>query len=120
MVALHQPRSWDVRTVGDRKPHGGTINLPAIRSQRSFQPAPQLSVSKLIDDLLKLRLRKAKTLFEEALANVQGIVDLFNAFNARPVLGTNARYSGTSGGAWTSPTSTLVGRLVKFSAQVNF
>jgi hypothetical protein len=52
--------------------------------------------------------------------HVQGIVDLFNAFNARPVLATNARYSGTTGGAWTSPTSTLVGRLVKFSAQVNF
>ena len=52
--------------------------------------------------------------------HVQGIVDLFNAFNARPVLATNSRYSGTSGGAWTTPTSTLVGRLVKFSAQVNF
>jgi hypothetical protein len=52
--------------------------------------------------------------------HVQGIVDLFNAFNARPVLATNTRYSGTTGGAWTTPTSTLVGRLVKFSAQVNF
>jgi hypothetical protein len=51
---------------------------------------------------------------------IQGIVDLFNAFNARPVLAVNTRYSGTTGGAWTSPTSTLVGRLVKFSAQVNF
>jgi len=35
-------------------------------------------------------------------------------------VGTNARYSGTTGGAWTTPTSTLVGRLVKFSTQVNF
>ena len=52
--------------------------------------------------------------------HIQGIVDLFNAFNARPVLAVNTRYSGTSGGAWTSPTSTLIGRLVKFSAQVNF
>ena len=52
--------------------------------------------------------------------HVQGIVDLFNAFNARPVLATNSRYSGTTGGAWTTPTSTLVGRLVKFSVQVNF
>jgi hypothetical protein len=51
---------------------------------------------------------------------VQGIVDLFNAFNARPVLSVNTRYSGTTGGSWTSPQSTLVGRLVKFSAQVNF
>ena len=51
---------------------------------------------------------------------VQGIVDVFNAFNARPVLSLNTRYSGTTGGAWLSPQSTLVGRLVKFSAQVNF
>jgi hypothetical protein len=52
--------------------------------------------------------------------HVQGIVDLFNAFNARPVLGLTTRYSGTTGGSFLSPTSTLVGRLVKFSAQINF
>ena len=55
-----------------------------------------------------------------ARAKVQGIVDVFNAFNARPVLTVNTRYSGTTGGSWLSPQSTLVGRLVKFSAQVNF
>ena len=52
--------------------------------------------------------------------HVQGIVDLFNAFNARPVLALTTRYSGTTGGSFLSPTSTLVGRLIKFSAQVNF
>lgn len=52
--------------------------------------------------------------------HVQGIVDLFNAFNARPVLALTTRYSGTTGGSFLSPTSTLVGRLVKFSAQINF
>jgi len=51
---------------------------------------------------------------------VQGIMDLFNAFNARPVLSVNTRYSGTTGGSYLQPTSTLVGRLIKFSAQVNF
>jgi hypothetical protein len=50
---------------------------------------------------------------------VQGILDLFNAFNARPVLSVNTRYSG-NGGSWLSPTNTLVGRLIKFSAQMNF
>src|SRR3989442_4365219 len=74
-MALHQPCSRDVEAVGDREPHSRTIDLPAIRSQGSFQAAPQLSVSELIDDLLKLRLRKSQTLFEEALANLQGIVD---------------------------------------------
>jgi hypothetical protein len=53
-------------------------------------------------------------------AHIQGILDVFNAFNARPVLSVNTRYSGATGGSWNSPQSTLVGRLVKFSAQVNF
>ena len=47
-------------------------------------------------------------------------MDLFNAFNARPVLSVNTRYSGATGGSWLSPTSTLVGRLIKFSVQLNF
>jgi len=51
---------------------------------------------------------------------VQGIVDLFNAFNSRPVLAVITRYSGATGGSWQSPTSTLVGRLIKFSTQVTF
>ena len=64
-------------------------------------------------------VRFAKTV-KVSRTRVQGIVDLFNAFNARPVLSVNTRYSGATGGAWLSPTNTLVGRLVKFSAQVNF
>jgi hypothetical protein len=64
-------------------------------------------------------LRFAKTV-RIARTRVQGIVDLFNAFNARPVLSVNGRYSGTTGGSWLFPTNTLVGRLIKFSAQVNF
>jgi hypothetical protein len=51
---------------------------------------------------------------------VQGIFDIYNAFNARPVLGVNTRYSGATGGAWLTPTSTLVGRLIKFGAQFDF
>jgi hypothetical protein len=51
---------------------------------------------------------------------LRAIFDIFNAFNARPVLGVNTRYSGTTGGAWLRPTSTLVGRLLKFGVQFNF
>jgi hypothetical protein len=64
-------------------------------------------------------VRFAKTV-KVKRTNIQGILDLFNAFNARPVLSVNTRYSGTTGGSWLSPTTTLVGRLIKFSAQVNF
>ena len=51
---------------------------------------------------------------------LQGIFDIYNAFNARPVLAVNTRYSGATGGAWLTPTSTLVGRLVKFGVQFDF
>ena len=55
-----------------------------------------------------------------ARTSLQGIFDLYNAFNARPVLSVNTRYSGATGGSWLSPPTTLVGRLLKFSLQVNF
>lgn len=51
---------------------------------------------------------------------IQGIFDMFNAFNARPILGVNNRYAGANGGAWLRPTSTLVGRLLKFGVQFDF
>jgi hypothetical protein len=51
---------------------------------------------------------------------LQGIFDIYNAFNARPVLALNSRYSGTTGGAWLTPTATLIGRLIKFGVQVDF
>src|SRR6266481_5189336 len=75
MVAFYQPCSDDVGAIGDREPHGGTIDLPTGRRQCGLQPATQLSVSELIDDLLKLRLRESQSLFEETLANLQRIVD---------------------------------------------
>jgi hypothetical protein len=51
---------------------------------------------------------------------LQGVFDIFNAFNARPVLAVATRYSGTTGGAWLRPTNTLVGRLFKFGVQFDF
>jgi Carboxypeptidase regulatory-like domain len=51
---------------------------------------------------------------------LQGIVDIFNAFNSRPVLTVNQRYAGVNGGAWLRPATTLVGRLLKFGVQFDF
>jgi hypothetical protein len=51
---------------------------------------------------------------------LQGVFDIFNAFNARPVLGVTTRYAGTNGGTWLRPSSTLVGRLLKFGVQFDF
>jgi hypothetical protein len=43
-------------------------------------------------------------------------VDIFNVFNAAPVRGVNNTY----GPLWQRATSTLVGRMVKFAAKVEF
>jgi len=67
------------------------------------------------DRYSQIDIRLAKT-FRVGRSRLQGIVDLFNAFNARPPLALNARY-GTS---WLTPTSTLIGRLAKFGAKVEF
>jgi hypothetical protein len=64
-----------------------------------------------------LRFIKAVTVAGKRL---RGIFDIYNAFNSRPVLGVNTRYSGATGGAWLTPTSTLIGRLIKFGAQIDF
>ena len=58
--------------------------------------------------------------FKLGRTHLQGIFDIFNAFNARPVLNDITRYTGTTGGAWLRPTSTLVGRLLKFGVQFEF
>jgi hypothetical protein len=86
----------------------GTATVQFLAPNRQFE-----------DRYTQFDLRFAKTV-RLARTRVQGILDLFNAFNARPVLSVNTRYSGTNGGSWLSPATTLVGRLIKFSAQVNF
>jgi hypothetical protein len=87
----------------------GTVVVDVLPQQRQWEdPSNQTDI----------RFIKAFRL--GGTRRLQGIFDVFNAFNARPVLGVNARYSGTTGGAWVRPTSTLVGRLLKFGVQFTF
>jgi hypothetical protein len=87
---------------------GGTATVNIVPSNELFE-----------DRYTQFDVRFAKSV-KVHKSTVQGIVDLFNAVNARPVLGVTTRYSGAGGGSWLRPTSTLTGRLVKFSAQINF
>lgn len=65
-------------------------------------------------------LRFIKSVSLGGSRKLQGVFDIFNAFNTRPVLAVNTRYSGATGGAWLTPTSTLIGRLLKFGVQFDF
>ena len=47
---------------------------------------------------------------------IQGMLDVYNAFNANTVLGVNTRF----GSLWLQPTSILAGRLLKFGTQIDF
>ena len=60
-------------------------------------------------------LRWSKTL-KVGTKRVQGMFDLYNALNASPYLTMQNRY----GSAWQNPTASMIGRLAKFSAQIDF
>jgi len=47
---------------------------------------------------------------------LQGMFDVYNAFNASPILAINSRY----GSSWLTPTNSLPGRLAKFGFQLDF
>jgi hypothetical protein len=68
------------------------------------------------DRLYQVDFRASKAFTLPRARRVQINVDLYNALNASAVLALNTTY----GSAWLRPTTVLQGRLLKFSAQVNF
>jgi hypothetical protein len=75
VIPFHKSRAAYIGAVGDCEPHGGTIDVPTGRHQCGFESLPQLSVSELIDDLLKFRFRESQCFVEEALADLQRVID---------------------------------------------
>jgi hypothetical protein len=67
------------------------------------------------DRLNQVDIRTTKT-FSFGRTKVQGQFDLYNFFNASPVLALNTRY----GPSWLQPIGILFGRLAKFGVQVDF
>ena len=74
-----------------RNPAAGataTTVIDVMRNQILFEKS-----SNQVDFRLIKSVRVAKT-------RPPGIFDVYNAFNSRPVLSVNPRYSGATGGAW--------------------
>ncbi|MEO8258770.1 MAG: carboxypeptidase regulatory-like domain-containing protein [Acidobacteriota bacterium] len=68
------------------------------------------------DRLNQVDLRMSKSVQLPGSRRVQALVDLYNLFNANPVLAQNNNF----GPQWQRPTQILQGRLLKFGVQVDF
>ena len=68
------------------------------------------------DRLNQVDFRVSKTFTLPGSRRVQALVDVYNLFNANPVLALNT----TFGPQWQRPTQILQGRLLKFGFQMDF
>ena len=59
---------------------------------------------------------RVSKLFQVGDVRMQGLVDFFNLLNTNAVL----RVSGTFGGSWPRPVSTVPGRTIRFGAKVDW
>src|SRR5262249_25133258 len=73
----------------------------------------------LLDRLNQLDFRVARIFALSGQQKIKGVLDLYNLFNANPVLAVNTTY-GTTGATWLVPTQILLGRLVKLGVQIDF
>jgi hypothetical protein len=65
----------------------------------------------------QLDFRVAKVLKFASTRSMVG-VDLYNAFNANPILSYNNTF--VPGGSWLQPSSVLTGRMARISVQFDF
>jgi len=71
------------------------------------------------DRLNQFDLRFAR-LFRQNRYRFQAMVDIYNVFNAAPVLAYNTTFSTAATSEWLHPTDVLQGRLVKIGGQFSF
>jgi hypothetical protein len=86
---------------------GGSVTLNIVEPGSMF-----------LDYSNQLDLRVSKT-FSVRTTRIQGLFDLYNLFNANPVMRYNTAY-GTNGANWLVPQSLLPGRLLRLGMQVTF
>jgi hypothetical protein len=126
------PIVWDIRVSGLFQ------NLPGIADNANLnytnaQIAPSLgrNLAAGANGTVTVALLPPNTKFEHRLSQfdlrlskmfragrmrIQGMFDVYNAFNAATIIGVNNTY----GAAWLTPTNVLGGRLLKFGTQIDF
>jgi hypothetical protein len=70
--------------------------------------------------LTEADVRLTKALHFGGNRRIQGILDVYNIFNARPVQAINSTYVLPTGGPWLNATNLLTGRLFKFGTQIDW
>ena len=107
--------------IAANRPYTNAEIAPSLGRNLAAGPAATATVSLLEPNtmfekrLTQVDLRLTKIVRLRQL-RLQGMFDVYNAFNANTVLALNTTYGST----WLRPTSILAGRLFKFGVQVDF
>ena len=93
------------------------LGRPLSGGARSFFIPALFSPEEIYEDRInQFDLRFTKRFALPNGVRILGIFDIYNAFNAAPILGLNSRYGPT----WLEPNAILDGRLLKFEGQIQF
>jgi hypothetical protein len=126
------PLPWDMQVSGVFQSNPGTpITASYVATNAQVQPSLQRPLSGSASTVTITNIFQPQTRFEGRInqldarltkniqvgrSRIQAQFDLYNVFNASPILGINTRY----GPAWLTPTEILGARLFKVGAQLSF
>ena len=93
------------------------LGRPLSGGARSFSIPALFNPEEIYEERInQFDLRFTKRFALQSGVTIVGSFDIYNAFNAAPVLGLNNRY----GPSWLEPNAILDGRLLKFEGQIQF
>jgi hypothetical protein len=126
------PLPWDMQVSGVFQSNPGTpISASYVATNAQVQPSLNRPLSGSASTVTITNIFQPQTEFEGRInqldarltknitvgrSRIQAQFDLYNVFNASPILGINTRY----GQAWLTPTEILGARLFKIGAQFSF
>ena len=126
------PLKWDIQLSGVWQTLPGIpISASYVATNAEVQPTLGRPLSGNTTTVTLNNVIQPQTMFEGGIhqldlrvtksvrvgrARFQGMLDLYNVFNASPILSVNTRY----GPAWLQPTQILAARMLKFGGKFEF